>query len=127
MGPHSMLRSDPSRIEGKSLSASLLRRVWGFARPYRAKIAAFLTAIVVAALRALVPPLLFRSILDTAIPQADRGMVTTLATLSVLAALADSGLQVLQRWWSSQIGEGLIFDLRTALFDHVQRMPVAFF
>jgi len=122
-----MLRSDPSRIEGKSLSASLLRRVWGFARPYRAKIAAFLTAIVVAALLALVPPLLFRSILDTAIPQADRGMVTTLATLSVLAALADSGLQVLQRWWSSQIGEGLIFDLRTALFDHVQRMPVAFF
>ena len=86
----------------------------------------FLATIVASALLALVPPLLFRAILDDAIPSDDRGRVTFLAALTVLAALGDALLQVGQRWWSSRIGEGLIYDLRTALFDHVQRMPVAF-
>ena len=87
----------------------------------------FLVTIVIDALIGLAPPLLFRAILDTAIPDGDRTLVVVLATLTVAVALVDAGLGVLQRWYSARVGEGLIFDLRTALFDHVQRMPIAFF
>jgi ATP-binding cassette subfamily B protein len=104
-----------------------LVRAWHFAHPYRWPIAGFLVSILIAALVALVPALAFRAILDDAIPDADRGRITALATVVVVAALADALLAVVQRWFSSTIGEGLIYDLRVALFDKVQRMPVAFF
>ena len=87
----------------------------------------FLLAIVAAALLGLVPPLVVRAILDTAIPEANRAMITWLAAAAVLAALGDAALQVVQRWASSRVGEGLIYDLRRALFAKVQRMPIAFF
>jgi ATP-binding cassette subfamily B protein len=70
---------------------------------------------------------LFRAILDTAIPEGNRGLITTLAIILVIAAIADAGLAIIQRWLSSTIGEGLIYDLRVSLFDKVQRMPIAFF
>ena len=127
MGPHSLLPGDASAVKGARLRRSTLRRAWQFARPYRFHIAGFLSAILVSALLGLAPPLLFRSILDTAIPRADRGLITTLAVVLVLAALADALFAIVQRWLSSTIGEGLIYDLRVALFDKVQRMPVAFF
>ena len=114
-------------MKGARLRRSTLRRAWQFARPYRFHIAGFLSAILVSALLGLAPPLLFRSILDTAIPRADRGLITTLAVVLVLAALADALFAIVQRWLSSTIGEGLIYDLRVALFDKVQRMPMAFF
>ena len=114
-------------MKGARLRRSTLRRAWQFARPYRFHIAGFLSAILVSALLGLAPPLLFRSILDTAIPRADRGLITTLAVVLVIAALADALFAIVQRWLSSTIGEGLIYDLRVALFDKVQRMPVAFF
>jgi ATP-binding cassette subfamily B protein len=114
-------------VKGARLRRSTLRRAWQFARPYRFHIAGFLSAILVSALLGLAPPLLFRSILDTAIPRADRGLITTLAVVLVIAALADALFAIVQRWLSSTIGEGLIYDLRVALFDKVQRMPVAFF
>ena len=75
----------------------------------------------------LAPPLLFRAILDTAIPDSDKGLITVLASVLVLAALGDALLAIVQRWYSSRIGEGLIYDLRVALFDKVQQMPIAFF
>jgi ATP-binding cassette subfamily B protein len=81
----------------------------------------------VAALLALVPPLLFRLIVDKAIPQADKNRIVTLTIILVVAALADAVLQIVQRWYSARIGEGLIYDLRVALFDKVQHMPIAFF
>lgn len=84
-------------------------------------------AILLSALIALAPPLLFRGILDHAIPDQNRGLITTLACVLVLAALIDALLAIVQRWYSSTIGEGLIYDLRVALFDKVQRMPIAFF
>ena len=87
----------------------------------------FLLAIVAAALLGLVPPLVVRAILDTAIPNADRGMITWLAAAAVGAAVGDALLQIVQRWASSRVGEGLIYDLRRALFAKVQRMPIAFF
>jgi ATP-binding cassette subfamily B protein len=86
-----------------------------------------LVSIFVAALLALVPPLLFRLIVDKAIPQADKNRIVTLTIILVVAALADAVLQIVQRWYSARIGEGLIYDLRVALFDKVQHMPIAFF
>ena len=127
MNPHMMLPGDASAVAGAKLGRRSLARVWRFARPYRWSIAGFLGAILVSALLALAPPLLFRAILDTAIPDKNKGLITVLAAVLVAAALGDALLAIVQRWYSSRIGEGLIFDLRVALFDKVQQMPIAFF
>lgn len=127
MGPHMMLRGDAEAVKGKRLQGHTLRRAWRFARPYRRTIVLFLVSIVVAAVVELVPPFAFRRILDVGIPERDRGAITWLAAVVVVAALADAGLAIVQRWCSAHIGEGLIYDLRVALFAKVQRMPLAFF
>ena len=122
-----MMPSDGHDVKGAKVQRGSLRRAWVFAAPYKKHIAAFLMAILLSALFALAPPLLFRGILDHAIPDQNRGLITTLACVLVLAALIDALLAIVQRWYSSTIGEGLIYDLRVALFDKVQRMPIAFF
>ena len=122
-----MLPGDASAVAGTKIGRRSLARVWIFARPYRWAIIGFLASILVAALLALAPPLLFRNILDNAIPAGDKGRITFLAAFVVLAALGDAALAIAQRWYSARIGEGLIFDLRVALFDKVQQMPLAFF
>lgn len=127
MGPPSLRPRDVSAIEGVTFSTTTARRILAFARPYRRLLGIYLAAIFAAALTALVPPLVVRTIIDTAIPDEDRGMITVLAVIAVLAALGDAALNVVQRWCSANIGEGLIFDLRSALFRKVQRMPIAFF
>jgi ATP-binding cassette subfamily B protein len=112
---------------GTKLQRGVIRRVAAFARPYRRPLTGFLATIVVSSLVGVVPPLLFRALIDRAIPERSYGLVNLIAILAVTMALANAGLGLAQRWWSSRIGEGLIFDLRTALFDHVQRQPLAFF
>ncbi|MEL7210101.1 MAG: ABC transporter ATP-binding protein, partial [Actinomycetota bacterium] len=119
--------SDPSAIEGSSVDRGIVRRVWAFAHPYRRMLVGFLATIVLAAVVNLIPPLLIRSIIDDAIPDGDRGRVSLFAGLMVAVAIGSALLSLLERLWSSRIGEGLIYDLRVALFDHVQRMPIAFF
>src|SRR5215207_1166110 len=126
-GMYGMWPRDTSAVKGRSLDRHILRRAWTFARPYRRTIALFLSAIVVSALLALVPPLVFKAILDDAIPQADTTLLAVLAGLAAAAALVGAGLSLLQSWCSSRVGEGLIYELRVALFDKVQHMPVAFF
>ena len=127
MGPHMMLPSDSSAVKDARLDRGALRRAWRFARPYRTPILLFLGCIVLSALLGLVPPLLFRTILDDAIPAKNRSHIDRLAAFVVAAAVGDAVLAIGQRWYSSRIGEGLIYDLRVALFDKVQRMPIAFF
>jgi ATP-binding cassette subfamily B protein len=127
MGGHPMLGADPSQLEGASVDRSLVWRVWRFARPYRWMLLGYLGIIVATALVQLVPPLLFRSIIDTAIPDGDRAYLNLLAGFAVLAALGSAALAVADRYVSSRVGEGVIYDLRVALFAHVQRMPLAFF
>ncbi len=127
MGPHHMMPGDADAVKDQHLASGTAKRVWSFARPYRTTIIIFLIAILAAALLALVPPFVVRAIIDTAIPESDRGAIYVLATLAVLAALADAGLAILQRWCSARVGEGLIYDLRSALFAKVQRLPIAFF
>jgi ATP-binding cassette subfamily B protein len=122
-----MMPGDSEAVKGKRLQGQSLRRAWQFAQPYRRTIWLFLATIVAAALIELVPPFAFRRILDVAIPAKDRGGITLLASAVVGAALLDAGLAIVQRWCSARIGEGLIYDLRVALFAKVQRMPVAFF
>lgn len=127
MGPHMLLPSDADAVKGARMKRESLRRVTEFAAPYKWEIIGFLSAIVLSALLALAPPLLFRAILDHAIPDRDRQLITTLAIVLVIAAAGDAVLAITQRWLSARIGEGLIYDLRVALFDKVQRMPIAFF
>ncbi len=127
MGPHMAMGADPSGIQGATVSQGVVRRVARLARPYRWMLVGFVAVIIVEAVIALVPPLLFRSIIDTAIPDGRRGLLNVLAALVVVAALIDAAMAYAERWYSSKIGEGVIFDLRVKLFDHVQRMPIAFF
>ncbi len=127
MNPHSLWPSDRDAVKGAKLERQLVRRVWAFARNYRRMLAGFLATIVVEALVGIVPPLLVKRILDDALPNKDKGLVTTLALVMVALAFVDALLSLAERWWSARIGEGLIFDLRVALFDHTQRMPIAFF
>jgi ATP-binding cassette subfamily B protein len=122
-----MMPGDADAVKGKRLQGNSLRRAWQFARPYRRMIILFLATIVVSALIELVPPFAFRRILDVSIPAGNLRGINILAGLVVASALIDAGLAIVQRWCSSTIGEGLIYDLRVALFSKVQRMPVAFF
>ena len=120
-------RSDPDAIAGKHIDRAVVRRVFRLARPYRRLLVGFLITAIAASIVVAIPPLLFRALLDTAVPQKDRVLVTWLALSAVGLAIANAVLNLWQRWYSARIGEGLIFDMRTKLFDHVQRMPVSFF
>ena len=126
---HAMMgfRRDPDAISGKRIERALVRRVLGLARPYRWLLVGFLITAIAASIVTVIPPLLFRSLLDTAVPDKDRTLVTYLAAGAVALAIANALLSLVQRWYSARIGEGLIFDMRVKLFDHVQRLPVAFF
>ena len=106
------LGSDPSAIAGARVQKGLVKRVWRFARSYRLMLVGFLATIVLAALIDLVPPLLIRQIIDVALPDEDRGAVALLAGLMVAVAVAEAVLSLVERLWSSKIGEGLIYDLR---------------
>ncbi|HVD15368.1 MAG TPA: ABC transporter ATP-binding protein [Actinomycetota bacterium] len=109
------------------LSRGVVRRVWGFARAYRLQMLAFLGTIGLLALLAIIPPLLVRTLINDAIPRRSLRLIDLIGLAAIGVALANAGLSLTQRWFSARIGEGLIFDLRTALFDHVQRQPLAFF
>src|SRR5215218_5751705 len=122
-----MMSTDPNAVAGRKLNRSLVRRVAAYAKPYRKLLIGFLVVIVGEALLGLAPPLLFRRIIDDALPQKDQAMLALLAVGVVTAAVVSSGLGIVERASSSRIGEGLIFDLRTQLFDHVQRLPISFF
>src|SRR4051795_633254 len=127
MSPHSMLGSDRDAVKGAKLEGRLVRRVWGLVRHYRRMLAGYLTTIVLEAVLGIVPALLIKRIVDEAIPHQDRGLLTSLAAVMVAIAFAQAVLSLAERWGSARIGEGLIFDLRSSLFDHTQRMPIAFF
>ena len=119
-----------SRLEyepGTKLSRGVVRRVWGFARHYWVQITAYLLAIGLSSLVAVTPPLLVRELLNEAIPERSLGLINFIGAAAVGVAIANAGLALAQRLLSARIGEGLIYDLRTALFDHVQSQPLAFF
>ncbi|MFE9252770.1 ABC transporter ATP-binding protein [Streptomyces sp. NPDC007088] len=111
----------------RPLARATLRRIARFARPHRRRILAYLVLSVATALLAVATPLLAGRVVTAIVSGADPGRVTRLALLIALIALAEAALALTGRRLSASLGEGLILDLRTTVFDHVQRMPVAFF
>ncbi|MDF1499108.1 MAG: ABC transporter ATP-binding protein [Anaerolineales bacterium] len=109
------------------VSLELMRRVGHYARPYWKKVAIILGTMVTISSLSLIPPLLIRDLLDNAIPNRDFGRLNMLALGMVSVPLINGLLGVAQRYASSQIGEGVIFDLRTELFAHLQRMSLRFY
>jgi ATP-binding cassette subfamily B protein len=120
-------RIDPETLRGAKLDREVLRRVWRFVRVYHARIYVYLAVIAMSSGVAVLPPLVFRRLIDEAIPAGDLGAINALAALALGLSLAGAGLSLLGSMIAVQVGEGLIFDLRSALYDHVQRMPIAFF
>ncbi|MCZ7374996.1 ABC transporter ATP-binding protein [Micromonospora sp. WMMC250] len=111
----------------RPLSRATLKRIAQFARPHRPLIVRFLLLSVVTAVLTVAAPILAGRVVDAIVDGADSSLVIRLAVLIALIALAEAGLGLVTRFLSASIGEGLIVQLRTAVFDHVQRMPVAFF
>ena len=120
------MSQDPDVAEHQ-LSPGVVWRVLRFAKPYRVLISVFVVLVILMSALSVAPPLLFRQIIDNGILQGDRRVVIILSVTVAALALLQAVLNVVQRWFSATIGEGLIFDLRTQVFDHVVEMPVAFF
>jgi ABC-type multidrug transport system fused ATPase/permease subunit len=105
----------------------LLIRIWRFASRHHRRLAAFIAVSVVTALLAVATPMLAGKVVDAIVGGGAPAVVVMLALVIAAVAVAEAAVSLVTRWLSSNIGEGLILDLRTTVFDHVQRMPVAFF
>ncbi|MEV0977345.1 ABC transporter ATP-binding protein [Streptomyces sp. NPDC049915] len=121
---HSVMTAQQER---RPFDPATLRRIGAFARPHRRRIALFVVLGVGTALLAVATPILAGRVVDSIVSRGEAGHVVRLALLIALIAVAEAALGILSRRLSATLGEGLILDLRTAVFDHVQRMPVAFF
>ena len=119
--------SRDTSITSHKLAPGTLRRIVQFARPYRGKLAAFLALIIVDALVGAAGPLIYKAIIDDGIIKKRSGFVVAMAVVVGVLALGSAIIGIVQRWFSARIGEGLVFDLRTQVFDHVQTMPIGFF
>ena len=113
--------------ERRPFSWSTVRRILSFARPHRVQLTWFMLASVVMAVFAVATPLLAGQVVEAIINHRPFAEVLRLAVLIAVIAVAEAALGLTARWLSARIGEGLILDLRRAVFDHVQRMPLAFF
>jgi len=120
---HAMNQSE----ERRKFSVETLRRILGFARPHRRDLTIFLLLSVVSAVLIVATPVLAGRVVDVIVGNGEVSTVIRLSVIIALIALVEAAVGLLSRWLSSRIGEGLILDLRRAVFTHVQRMPVAFF
>jgi ATP-binding cassette, subfamily B, bacterial len=120
------LRQDPS-VTHQKLKPGTMRRIIGYAKPYKFWLALFLFATILDSLITVVNPLLLRDIIDKGIIPRDEAIVLVLAGAVAAVAVFDAFLGFIVRWYSARIGEGLIYDLRTQVFSHVQQQPIAFF
>jgi len=125
MGMRSMTR-DRNVLEHQ-VKKGTLRRILKFAQQYRRMLGIFLAAVVLDAALSSVAPLLLKAIIDNGIAKHNQGLIISLATITAILAVVSAGLSLLERRISSIIGEGLIFDMRARVFEHIQKMPIAFF
>ena len=123
----SLYHAQNAESDRRPFSKVTLRRIATFARPHRAQLLRFLLLSVLTAVLAVATPVLAGRVVDAIVNGADTDVVFRLAGLIAAIAVVEAGLGIVNRALSAQIGEDLILDLRTAVFDHVQRMPVAFF
>ncbi len=106
---------------------ALLRRVWGYAKPYLRLLGLMLLAIVITSLIDLLPPLLYRDLFDNVLPNKDIARLNILGLLMLAVPILSNLIGVGERYLSSRVGEGIIFDLRQSMYDHLQRMGLRFF
>jgi ATP-binding cassette subfamily B protein len=119
-------RMDPA-VTKQKLKPGTIKRIAGYAKPYRVQLSIYLFATAIDAAITVVNPLLLRQLIDHGIIARDEAVVIAVALTVAGVTLFDAFLGVVNRYFSSRIGEGLIYDLRTQVFDHVQRQPLAFF
>lgn len=129
MGAYGMVRSYSRErdITRRQLAKGTARRIMRYARPYRRQIAVFLGTTIAAAASAAAVPLLLKFVIDSGLTPGRRDLVLIGALAVAVLAVLDAALSLVGRWASARVGEGLIYDLRTEVFDHVQRQPIAFF
>ena len=123
---HRSMTADPS-VKEQKLKPGTVKRIFSFARPYRSSIFIYLATVVVDAALIVATPLLLKRLIDDGVIPKDASVVTNLAILVGLIAIADAAFNMLGRYFSSRIGEGLIYDLRSLVFSHVQKQSIAFF
>ncbi len=123
----SMYHAMNAQQDKRPFSRKTLRRIAAFGRPHRRLLIQFLLLSVVMAVLAVATPVLAGRVVDAIVESEPIDVVLGIAAVIAVIAVAEAGLGILNRWQSARIGEGLILDLRTAVFDHVQRMPIAFF
>ena len=123
---HRSMTADPS-VKEQKLKPGTVKRIFAFAKPYRLSIWIFLFTVVIDAMLIVATPLLLRQLIDKGVIPKDGALVTRLAIFVGLLAIADAGMSMLGRYYSSRIGEGLIYDLRSLVFAHVQKQSIAFF
>ena len=119
--------SSGDKARSTPLPKGTARRVLGYARPFKGTIAAFLTLVAIGSMTVVAVPLLLQRLIDDGVTPQDRGVVITLALLVAAIAVVEAVTSLVQRWMSARIGEGLIHHLRTEVFAHVLRQPIAFF
>ena len=120
------LSSDQS-VKHAKLKPGTLKRIFAYAIPYKSVFALFLICLVADAVLTIATPLLLRELIDNGVIPKDRGVVTTMAVAVALLAIASALVNIVVRWISAKIGEGLIYDLRSQVFRHVQEQSIAFF
>jgi ATP-binding cassette, subfamily B, bacterial len=120
------MTADPS-LKEKKLKPGTVKRIFSFAKPYQVSIYIYLATVVVDAALIVATPLLLKKLIDDGVIPKDSSVVTQLAFFVALIAIADAAFNMLGRYFSSRIGEGLIYDLRSLVFAHVQKQSIAFF
>jgi len=120
------MTADPS-VKQQKLKAGTVKRIFSFANPYRMYLSVFLFTVVVDAFLVVATPLILRKLIDDGVIPKNGPLITQLAFLVGLLAIADAVMSIIGRWFSARIGEGLIYDLRSQVFAHVQKQSIAFF
>lgn len=120
------ITADPS-VKQTKLKPGTVKRILSYGRPYRRYLGFFMATVVVDAFLIVSTPLLLRNLIDDGVLPKNSGIVTTLALLVGGLAILDAVMNVIGRWFSARIGEGLIYDLRSEVFAHVQKQSIAFF
>ena len=120
------MTADPS-VKSQKLKPGTIPRIISYGAPYKKQIAIFLVTVIIEALLVISSPLLLRELIDKGVVPKDSGLVTKLALLVGLLAVIDALFNIFGRWFSARIGEGLIYDLRSEVFAHIQRQSIAFF
>ena len=120
------LTADQS-VKNQKLKPGTLKRILGFALPYKVSLSLFMITVIIDAFLIIATPLLIKQLIDDGVVPGNDNLVTKLAAVVALIAILDAVFSMIGRWFSSRIGEGLIFDLRKMVFEHVQKQSIAFF